>query len=217
MSLLKVCGITRAEDAAAACEQGYDAIGLVFADSPRRVDLKRAVDICSSLPASVLRVGVFAGQDIEEVRAVMERCGLDLAQLHGSVDPAHAARLGSRAIVALRPLVPEDLAALDRYPEVFAVLVDTWDQVLAGGTGRTCDWDLAAHCARQARTILAGGLNPANVAQAVARVRPFGIDVSSGVEERPGIKDRVLMREFARAARGALEDGKEEEASRDYH
>jgi len=213
MSLLKVCGITRIEDAVAAAGLGYDAVGLVFAESPRRVRLKQAVEICSSLPPFILRVGVFAGQDTEEVRAVMERCGLDLVQFHGGISAEDAACFASRAIVALRARIPDDLRLLGDYPGVFAVLMDAWDPVLAGGTGKTCDWDLAARAARRARVILAGGLSPANVARAVARVRPFGVDVSSGVESEPGVKDQALMREFARAARDALRAGADEEDS----
>jgi phosphoribosylanthranilate isomerase len=211
MLLLKVCGITRAEDAAAACEMGYGAVGLVFAESPRRVSPERAREICSSLPSSILRVGVFVGEEPAEIRRIMDHCGLDLVQFHGGEDPGEVMRFGGRAIAALRPRSPEDLERVADYRGVFAVLVDTWDPVLAGGTGRTCDWDLAARAALCNRVILAGGLNPANVGGAVRRVRPFGVDVSSGVESSPGRKDGVLLREFARAATGACNAGLEEE------
>jgi phosphoribosylanthranilate isomerase len=210
--LLKVCGITRREDAAAACEYGYDAIGLVFAASPRRVSPDLARVICSSLPPSILRIGVFAGEEPGEVRRIMEHCGLDLLQFHGGEDPAEVRSFAGRAIAALRPSSPEDLERIDDYRGVFAVLIDTWDPLLAGGTGRTCDWGLAARAALSCRVILAGGLSASNVAAAINRVRPFGVDVSSGVESSPGRKDSVLMREFALAASGAgrvgLEGGK---------
>jgi phosphoribosylanthranilate isomerase len=146
-------------------------------------------------------VGVFAGMAGEEVEETVEECGLDLVQLHDEGEPLLAASFGARAIVARRPRAAQELESLENLRDAFAVLIDAWDPVLAGGTGRTCDWDLAARAARRARVVLAGGLNPANVGEAVARVRPFGVDVSSGVEMEPGIKDHALMRDFARAAR----------------
>ncbi|MEW6555579.1 MAG: phosphoribosylanthranilate isomerase [Actinomycetota bacterium] len=210
MLLLKVCGITRSEDAAAACASGFGAIGLVFAESPRRIGPERAREICSGISPSVLRIGVFAGEDGGEVRRIMDYCGLDLVQFHGGEDPGEVLRFGGRAIAALRPRSPEDLGRIADYHGVFAVLIDTWDPLLAGGTGRTCDWGLASLAAAGGRVILAGGLTPANVGEAVRRVRPFGVDVSSGVEAAPGKKDKALMREFARAARDAAGDVQEE-------
>jgi phosphoribosylanthranilate isomerase len=205
--LLKVCGITRAEDAAAACGMGFGAIGLVFAESPRRVSPECARTICSSLPSSVLRVGVFTGEEAVEIRRIADFCGLDLVQLHGCEDAGEALRFGGRAIAALRPRSPEDLERIADYRGIFAVLIDTWDPLLPGGTGKTCDWELAARAALSCRVILAGGLNPANVGGAVRLVRPFGVDVSSGVECGPGIKDDLLMHDFARAAmRAGLEE-----------
>ncbi len=203
MVWLKVCGITSVEDAAAACELGYDAVGMVFAESPRRVSAERAKEISSALPSSIKRVGVFAGMGVEEVKSLAEDCGLDLVQLHGEEIAEGAAFFGSRAIVARRPRSREDLESIGVFPQAFAVLIDSWDPLLAGGTGRTCDWDLAARAAGKARIILAGGLNPANVGEAIAEVDPFGVDVSSGVELRPGVKDHALLRDFARAVRGA--------------
>ncbi len=202
--LIKACGITRIEDAVAAVESGFDAVGMVFAHSPRRVDPRAARKICSCLPPSILRVGVFLGQTRGEIKGLMEYCGLDLAQLHEAGNTALPETLGSRAVVALRPRFAEDLEELERYHSVFAVLIDAWHPELAGGTGTACDWDLAARAARSTRIILAGGLNPDNVVEAVARVRPFGVDVSSGVEAAPGIKDHALLRRFARAAREAF-------------
>lgn len=220
MFLLKACGITRSEDAAAACRMGYSAIGMVFAESPRRVSPERAREICSVIPPSVLRVGVFAAEEAGEVKRIMDHCGLDLVQLHGCEGSGEALRFGGRAIAALSPRTPEDLERISDYRGVFAVLIDTWDPLLAGGTGRTCDWGLAARAALSCRVILAGGLNPANVGEAVRRVRPFGVDVSSGVEASPGMKDDVLMQEFARAAgeayRAGLEEGSDDESASVY-
>ncbi|MBN2026986.1 MAG: phosphoribosylanthranilate isomerase [Actinobacteria bacterium] len=209
---LKVCGITRVEDAAEAYALGYDAVGMVFAESPRRLNVERAKEICSALPPSILRVGVFAGLEGEEVRSLAEYCGLDLVQLHGVEGEHVAAPFGSRAIVARRPRLPHDLEGMKENAGAFAVLIDAWDPVLAGGTGRTCDWDLAARAARMVRVILAGGLNPSNVGEAIGTVNPFGVDVSSGVESEPGIKDHALMRDFARKARIAAAVAAEEDS-----
>ena len=204
MCVIKVCGITRAEDAAAACRLGYDAVGMVLAPSPRRVSPDRARLISRSLPPSMLKVGVFVNEDPSEVRRLMAYCGLDLVQLHGEESPQEVARFGAKAIKALRPRHGDELAMLDDYPGVFAVLLDAWDPDLRGGSGRRCDWSLAERAAGRARVILAGGLDPANVGEAIARTRPRGVDVSSGVELGPGIKDHGLLRGFALAARAAF-------------
>jgi phosphoribosylanthranilate isomerase len=210
MMWLKVCGITRLEDATEACALGYDAVGLVFAQSPRRVSVEQAKKICAALPSSILRTGVFAGIEMEEVKSLAEYCGLDLVQLHGVEGEDEAASFGSRAIMARRPRFPGDLECIKDHAGAFAVLIDTWDPELAGGTGRTCDWDLAAQAARMVRVILAGGLEPSNVGEAISKVNPFGVDVSSGVEGGPGIKDHALMRDFARNARIAAAVAAEE-------
>lgn len=202
--LIKVCGITRVTDAMAAAEAGFDALGLVFAESPRRVDPRTARRICACLPPSILRVGVFLGQTRGEIEGLMEYCGLDLAQLHEAGGTGLPEALGGRAVVAMRPRFLEDLEELEKHRGAFAALIDAWHPELAGGTGTACDWNIAAQAARSARVILAGGLNPGNVADAITRVRPFGVDVSSGVESTPGIKDHALLRRFARAARDAF-------------
>jgi phosphoribosylanthranilate isomerase len=197
MPLLKVCGITRTEDALSACLLGYDAIGMVFAESPRRVVPDEARSIVRALPLSVLRVGVFVNPDMGEAMSLLKYCGLDLLQFHGEESPEDIARFGDRAIKALRVREADDLSMLNDYPGAYAILLDTWDPVLRGGTGAACDWGLAAQASCKARVILAGGLDPANVRRAMAEVRPFGIDVSSGVERVPGIKDYDLLRDFA--------------------
>jgi phosphoribosylanthranilate isomerase len=212
MPLLKVCGITRADDAAAACKLGYDAIGMIFADSKRRVSPEQARDISRSLPASIMRVGVFVNQDGGEIRKLMEYCRLDLVQLHGEESPEEVASFGAKAIKALRPRSLDELTMLEAYPNVFAILLDTWDEALRGGTGKTCDWELARSASEKRRIILAGGLSPSNVEQAIAQVRPFGVDVCSGVEFSPKIKDREMIREFARKARAGFSSSHYREA-----
>lgn len=203
MPFIKACGITRLEDGQAACAAGFTAVGFVFAASPRRVDPDRARSISLRLPQSVLRVGVFLDQEEDEIREIAAFCSLHLVQLHGR-SLSLASRFGGKAIPSLRPRTREDLKALQEYTGAFAVILDTWDPELPGGTGRVGDWDLAAEAARKRRVILAGGLTPGNVARAVGMVRPFGVDVSSGVEIAPGIKDPSLLRDFAAAAKGAL-------------
>jgi len=204
MALVKVCGITRIEDALEAHALGYSAIGLVFAESPRRLSPEQARAISRSLPAGILKVGVFVNEEAGEVKRLMEYCDLDLVQLHGEEDPGEVSLFGARAIKALRPRCREDLELMDEYPDVFAILLDGWNPDQRGGGGIPCDWDLAAHAAGSRRVILAGGLNPTNVREAITRARPFGVDVSSGVESGPGVKEAALMRDFISRARKAL-------------
>lgn len=204
MALVKVCGITRIEDAREAHALGYDAIGLVFAESPRRLSPEQARSISRSLPAGILRVGVFVNEEASEVKRLMDYCDLDLVQLHGEEDSGEVSLFGARAIKALRPRCREDLALMDEYPDVFAILLDGWNPDRRGGSGTVGDWDLAARAAGSRRVILAGGLNPTNIQEAITRARPFGVDVSSGVESNPGVKEAVLMRDFISRAREAL-------------
>jgi phosphoribosylanthranilate isomerase len=214
MPLLKVCGITRAEDAVSACLLGYDAIGMVFAESPRRVEPDQARSIARAIPPSVLRVGVFVNAGSSEAMSMMKYCSLDLLQFHGEESPAEVARFGDRAIKALRLRSADDLSMLDDYPGAYAILLDTWDPALRGGTGARSDWGLAARASCKARVILAGGLDPTNVGRAMAEVRPFGIDVSSGVEIGPGIKDYELMRDFAYEVKARRSSCKREQGGR---
>lgn len=204
MALIKACGITREEDAMAACAAGFTALGFVFAESARKVDPERAKEICDRLPPSILRVGVFVAEDADEVERVSRFCGLDLVQLHGEGTVELAHRFGKRAIPCLRPRSAGDLEMMGEFGDPFAVLIDTWNPVLAGGTGATGDWKLASLAASRSRIILAGGLNPRNVREAISIAHPFGVDVSSGVEKQPGLKDASLLKEFALAARGAF-------------
>ncbi|OFW56779.1 MAG: hypothetical protein A2W01_12520 [Candidatus Solincola sediminis] len=200
MTWLKVCGIRRSEEASAACRIGFDAIGMVFTESTRRVSPDQAREISEHLPPSILRVGIFANNDPGEIRKIFEYCHLDLVQLHGDEASREASKWGTRAIKAIRPRHPEDLEQLDQYADNFAVLIDSWDPFKPGGTGVVGDWSLAESASARARIILAGGLRPLNVGRAISSVRPFGVDVSTGVESAPGIKDEKLMRDFAREA-----------------
>jgi phosphoribosylanthranilate isomerase len=196
--LVKICGITRLEDAQAAVASGADAIGFVFwSESPRFVDPFRARAIAATLPPFVTAVGVFVDQPMAYVLGVASLARLGAVQLHGSETPEYAAALG-------RPVI-KAVALGDRraetWPASSIVLLDAHDPVRRGGTGRTIDWDAAAEVAARRRVLLAGGLTPENVAEAVTRVRPFGVDVSSGVEDSPGVKHHQRLRELFEALR----------------
>lgn len=197
----KVCGITRAEDADAAVAVGADAIGFVFyPPSPRAITPERAGEISARLPRETWRFGVFVDSPAEEINAVVAAARLDFVQLAGDESPEIVPLLERHAFKTLRPRAEwdqrriQDLA--DRYPEC-TLLVDATGGY--GGTGRAADWEAAALLARWHRLVLAGGLTADNVAEAVRRVRPWAVDVSSGVESRPGIKDHDRLRAFARA------------------
>ncbi len=193
---VKACGITRMEDALAAARLGYSAVGMIFAESPRRMDPERARRIAFRLPAGVIKVGVFVNEDFKEVRRLGEYCGLDLFQFHGEESPSYVAAFGTRAIKAFRGGEGFDPEVVKEYPQGYSYLLDSLDPARRGGTGAVGNWEAAARIARGFRLILAGGLSPENVAEAALRVRPFGLDVCSGIEERAGIKEWGKMESF---------------------
>ena len=185
---VKICGITRAEDALAALEEGATALGFVFwPKSPRFIDPHRARAIVASLPPPVVAVGVFVNQPADEVNRVAERVGLNAVQLHGDETPGFAATVTRPVMKAVS--LANGWRDADAWPADVTLLVDAHDMEHRGGTGRKADWVAAATLAGRRRIVLAGGLTPENVREAIAAVRPFGIDVSSGVESAPGIKD----------------------------
>jgi phosphoribosylanthranilate isomerase len=181
---VKICGITRVDDALAAAEAGANAIGFVFwPNSPRFVDPFRARAIARALPPFVTPVGLFVNQPLDYIRGVTSLVHLGAVQLHGDETPAFAASIAVPVVKALP--VRHALA----WPAGATLLLDRHDPVRRGGTGRVVDWTAASEIAAARRVLLAGGLTPDNVADAIVRVRPFGIDVSSGVERTPGVKD----------------------------
>ncbi len=204
--LVKICGITRSEDARAALDAGADALGFVFAPrSPRCLSPADAAAITRRLPASVLTVGVFVNAAAPELQSVRSTCHLDILQLHGDESPAFCSSLGGHVWKAFRVQSADSLRALPGYT-TDAWLLDSYVPGQSGGTGAVFNWDLAAQAILLGRPVLlAGGLTPGNVAEAVRAVRPFGVDVSSGVEVAPGRKDPGLIREFIAAARAAGE------------
>lgn len=204
---VKICGLTRRDDALWAAEAGADALGFVFAPrSRRRADPEVVARTVGELPPFVTAVGVFQNQPLEEVRGVVRGCGLGLAQLHGAEDAAYVAALGAPALKAVGLGRREDLALLDAYPALAAFLLDA----PVGGSGQTFDWEWAVEASRRARVVLAGGLTPDNVAEAVRRVRPWAVDTCSGTEARPGVKDPEKVRRFVERAKGARDSVKRE-------
>lgn len=204
MIRVKICGITRESDAQAAADAGADAIGLVFHPaSPRCVSLAVAASIVRSVGPFVTTVGLFVDAAPDRVREVLAYTGVHLLQLHGSETPDYCAQFDVPYIKALR-MAPglDPAAAAARYPAAAGLLFDAWDPVVAGGTGAGFDWSRLPVLGQQP-LILAGGLTPANVAVAVRQVRPYAVDVSSGVEAAPGIKDPQLLRDFIVAAKAA--------------
>lgn len=203
---VKICGITRIEDAVSAARFGADAVGFVFADSPRRVTPSAAREITRGMPDGPARVGVFVDCPLEEVRAIVDYCGLDAVQLHGDEGYEYCAALGGHAIKALQVNGTLDIARATRYAQegaCEALLLDGFDSRKRGGTGRTFDWKMVRMIEGKPRVIIAGGLSPASVADAVKTARPYGVDVSSGIEIEPGVKDPVLMYRFIEKARKA--------------
>jgi phosphoribosylanthranilate isomerase len=200
---IKICGITRLEDALCAAACGADAVGFIFHEaSPRYITPERAKAIIAQLPAGIVKVGVFVNREAEEVKRTVDTCGLDLIQLHGDESPAYCRRFPpERIIKAVSPRMAEELWTLDIY-EVRAFLVDARDDGRYGGTGKQADWNIAASIGKTHTLILAGGLNAENIEAALASVAPQAVDINSGCELTPGIKDHRSMRHIIRMIRG---------------
>lgn len=202
--VLKICGMTRVEDAQHAVAHGATAIGVIFwPGSPRHVSSEQAARIVAALPGSVTTVGVFVNQAFADVQAVVERTGISAVQLHGD---ERVAGIDALRVPVIRSMTLDNADALEReWPDGTTFLLDAADPVRRGGTGNTVDWNAAAQVAARRQVILAGGLTPANVAEAISLVRPWGVDVSSGVEASPGVKNLDAVAAFLRNARAAFE------------
>jgi phosphoribosylanthranilate isomerase len=199
MVKVKICGLTTIQDARAACECGADILGFVMAPSPRRVSPDAVKAMIGDLPPFVFTAGVFVDQPVHLVRQIRDYCRLDALQLHGDEDEAEVEALGGRVIKAVKV----DRSPLDfetAYPSAL-LLLDTYSPSLAGGTGRAFDWNLAVLPARQRPIVLAGGLTPGNIMEAVRMVRPYAVDASSGVESSPGRKDYAKLESFIQRAK----------------
>ena len=206
---VKICGITRAEDADLATELGASALGFVFwPGSARYISQESARQIVRRHAGTVKSVGVFVDQSPEEVTHIMDTVGLDVAQLHGGESPEYCRDIASRSlptpggrrqVIKAIGLQNGEPAVLDEFDPEILILIDAHDPSRYGGTGRTVDWNAARQIAASRKTILAGGLNPENITRAVAAVRPYGVDVSSGVESAPGVKDASRLKRFFEA------------------
>ena len=198
MVRVKVCGITNLDDAIMAAKLGAHALGFIFAKSPRKINPEKAREIIFRLPPFVQTVGVFVDQDEKMITEIVELCGLDLVQLHGDESPQFCSRLMPRVIKAIRVKERASLHSIKQYTgKVKAVLLDTWSAEAHGGTGKGFDWDLAVEAKQFGiPIILSGGLNPANIKEAIRRVKPVAVDVNSGVEASPGKKSAALLEQF---------------------
>jgi phosphoribosylanthranilate isomerase len=203
---VKICGITNVADAQAAAAAGADLIGLMFYDkSPRHVTLTTAAEIARSVSPFVVKVGVFVNPTVELVTRAIAECGLSLLQFHGDEPPEFCTQFGVMSMKAFRVRNTESLRARTDY-NTDAWLLDAFSAGALGGTGEKFNWDLAVEARKAGRPIfLAGGLTPDNVGDAVRLVQPFGVDVSSGVESAPGIKDTARVKSFIEHAKSAAQ------------
>jgi phosphoribosylanthranilate isomerase len=203
MTMVKICGITNSGDARVAADAGADAVGLVFAESPRRVVVEDARRISAALPENVIRVGVFVDEEPAEVLRISREVGLDLVQLHGDETPDAVTAVregGIKVIKALRVRDAASLEALDEY-EADLFLLDAHSEVVRGGTGERFDWGMAKSLRGRDNIVVSGGLDPENVREAVEFFEPYGVDASSALEDEPGRKNGERVRRFVLAAR----------------
>ena len=193
---VKICGMTNLKDVKVAVDGGVDAVGFIFyKKSPRSVTMQAVREIVLELPPFVDSVGVFVNETAEQINKIADHCKLDRVQLHGDESPAFCKKIRRRVIKAIRVKDIQSLKKLSDYP-VSSFLLDTFSEDQYGGTGEVFDWNLAFPAKRYGPIILAGGLTPINVHQAIQRIQPYGVDVCSGVESQPGIKDHKKMKAF---------------------
>jgi phosphoribosylanthranilate isomerase len=199
---VKICGVTNLADGLAAAEAGADVLGFVFYDqSPRSISVEAVAGLIAQLPPFVMKAGVFVNASEELVLRAIRECGLNLLQFHGDEPPDYCLQFGLMSMKAFRIRDAASLEALHNYP-TDAWLLDAYSPGKPGGTGETFNWDLAFEARNWGRPIfLAGGLTAGNVAEAVRRAQPYGVDVSSGVEAAPGKKDHAKVRAFIQAAK----------------
>ena len=198
---VKICGTTSLKDAFLAVESGADAIGFIFYKmSPRNISQKEAKEIILQLPPFIETVGVFVNETSDKINRIAEQCKLNSIQLHGEESPALCRRVKRKVIKAFRVKNADSLKSIASY-KVSGFLLDSYNDGSKGGTGQVFDWNLALRVKKQGPVILAGGLNPYNVFTAIHRVKPYGVDVCSGVENSPGIKDHEKIREFIKSVR----------------
>jgi len=196
---VKICGLTRPTDALAALEAGADYLGFILYErSPRHIAPEQLRELIVQLPQHAVKVGVFVNADFDFIVRTVDACRLDVVQLHGDEDAMFAGRLrdyGLRIWKALHLTQPEQFSGMEDFPAE-ALVIDSSTPQARGGTGLCCDWQLAAAAAKRWRVMLAGGINPGNAVTAAVQVQPYGLDVASGVESAPGIKDHQRIRQL---------------------
>jgi phosphoribosylanthranilate isomerase len=204
---IKVCGITCQEDSRAAVASGADALGFIFVEqSPRLVEPDRVRSITVALPPFVDRVGVFLDEEIDVVKEIVHYCHLTVVQLHGAESPEYCRKIPCQVVKSFSIRTGSDNEELAPYADaVSGFLLDTYHKDMAGGTGRTFDWKLVEQVRPPGPVILAGGLTPENVGEAIRQVKPFAVDVNSGVEYQAGRKDLDKLKSFVREVRKADE------------
>jgi phosphoribosylanthranilate isomerase len=203
MIKIKICGITNLDDAMAAAEDGADALGFIFyKKSPRYVEPAKAAEIIHQLPPFITPVAIFVNEREEKIRDIQFTTGIKVLQFHGDERPEFCERFATRVIKAFQVKDKDSLKLMAHY-HVGALLLDSYREGLRGGTGMTFDWHLAVVAKTLGRVILAGGLTPENVAEAVKLVQPYGVDVSGGVERETGLKDHAKLKKFITEVRRA--------------
>jgi len=198
---VKICGMTRLEDALLAIEEGADAVGFIFyRKSPRYISAKTVKSIIAALPPFIETVGVFVNESADRINRIADSCKLSVVQLHGDETPAFCKKIRRKVIKAVRVKGKDSFDGLSSY-NVSAFLLDTFSNVQQGGTGEIFDWRLVSEGKKYGPVILAGGLDPSNVAHAIQKAKPYGVDVCSGVEKGLGIKDPSLLKGFIKAVK----------------
>jgi phosphoribosylanthranilate isomerase len=207
MTWIKICGITNLEDARRAISCGADALGFIFAPSPRKTDPLKVREIVRHIPPGVFKVGVFVNEDLRVVERIAGECDLDFLQLHGEEPPEYCRQAPLPVVKGIRVKDRESLQMAERYPMTF-LLLDSWVPDRAGGTGKTFSWEIAREIRQKRNFILSGGLTAENVAEAIQQLHPMGVDANSGVEQMPGVKDPDKLAHFIRMVREADASGR---------
>ncbi len=209
MTRIKICGITNLEDALLAATLGADALGFIFAPSPRQINSAKAREIIKKIPPFISSVGVFVNEKPGKIKELVNECSLDYIQLHGEEPPEFCQSLFPQKIIKTFRIKDEkSLEQVSSYFQVRAILLDTFVKGKAGGTGITFNWQLAREAKKMGKPIiLSGGLSPKNVREAIESAAPFAVDISSGIESHPGKKDRVKLAGFIKAVREIPQNG----------
>jgi len=202
MVKVKICGITNLEDAMVAAEAGADALGFVFyPESPRFIEPAMARYIISKLPVFITAVGVFVDEKEDMIRRIIRESGIQVLQFHGNESPIICTKFREKVIKTIHVKDEESISQMKMY-HINTFLLDTYHSEKKGGTGKSFNWDIAIRGKKYGRIILAGGLDPSNVVEAIKKVKPYGVDVSTGVEISPGKKDHTKIKEFIRKVKG---------------